>query len=50
MVDKAQVLAVLPYGKGSVTVVEGGLEIRNDNGTDSTLIANACAVVSLDVV
>jgi hypothetical protein len=50
MVDKAQVLAVLPYGKGSVTVVEGGLEIRNDKGTDSTLIANACAVVSLDVV
>ena len=50
MVDKAQVLAVLPYGKGSVTVVEGGLEICNDNGTDSTLIANACAVVSLDIV
>jgi len=49
MVDKAQVLAVLPYGKGSVTVVEGGLEIRNDAGTDSTLIANACAIVSLDV-
>jgi hypothetical protein len=35
------VLAVLPYGKGSVSVVEGGLEIRNDRGTDSTLIANA---------
>jgi hypothetical protein len=50
MVDKAQVMAVLPYGKGSVTVVEGGLEIRNDNGIDSTLIANACAVVSLDIV
>src|SRR5262249_13129139 len=48
MVDKAQVLAVLPYGKGSVSVVEGGLEIRNDKGTDSTLIANACVVVSLD--
>src|SRR5262249_50707873 len=47
MVDKAQVLAVLPYGKGSVSVVEGGLEIRNDKGTDSTLIANACVVVSL---
>jgi uncharacterized protein (TIGR02058 family) len=46
MVDKAQVLALLPYG---VTVVEGGLEIRNDAGTDSTLIANACAIVSLDV-
>ena len=49
MVDKAKVLAVLPYGKGSVSVVEGGLEIRNDKGTDSTLIANACAIVSLDI-
>jgi uncharacterized protein (TIGR02058 family) len=49
MVDKAQVLAVLPHGKGTVTVVEGGLEIANDAGTDSTLIANACAIVSLDV-
>jgi len=49
MVDKAQVLAVMPYGKGTVTVVEGGLEIRNDAGTDGTLIANACAVVSLDL-
>ena len=48
-VDKAAVLAVLPYGRGTVEVVEGGLEIRNDEGTDSTLIANACAVVSLDI-
>lgn len=48
-VDKAAVLAVLPYGKGEVEVVEGGLEIRNDEGTDSTLIANAVAVVSLDI-
>ena len=48
-VDTRQVLAVLPYGKGTVTVVEGGLEIRNDAGTDSTLIANACAIVSLDI-
>ncbi len=48
-VDKAEVLAVLPYGKGSVTVVEGGLEIHNDKGTDSTMIANACVVVSLDI-
>jgi uncharacterized protein (TIGR02058 family) len=48
-VDKEQVLAVLPYGNGTVTVVEGGLEIRNDAGTDGTLIANACAIVSLDI-
>jgi len=48
-VDKAQVLAVLPYGTGSVTVTEGVLEIPNDAGTDCTLIANACVVVSLDL-
>jgi uncharacterized protein (TIGR02058 family) len=49
LVDKSQVVAVLPYGSGSVTVVEGGLEIPNDAGTNSTLIANACVVVSLDI-
>jgi uncharacterized protein (TIGR02058 family) len=49
MVDKAEVLKVLPYGKGTVTVVEGGLEVRNDAGTDATLIANCCAIVSLDI-
>jgi uncharacterized protein (TIGR02058 family) len=49
LVDRAQVMAVLPHGKGTVTVVEGGLEICNDAGTDSTLIANACVVVSLDI-
>jgi uncharacterized protein (TIGR02058 family) len=48
-VDKAAVLAVLPHGTGTVTVVEGGLEIRNDAGTDSTVIANAAAVVRLDL-
>src|ERR1700680_4089854 len=49
MVDKEQVLAVMPYGKGTGPVVGGGLEIRNDAGTDGTLIANACAIVSLDI-
>ena len=48
-VDKAQVLAVLPYGKGTVSVVEGGLLIPNDEGTDGTMIAYACAIVSLDL-
>ncbi len=48
-VDKAQVLSVLPYGRGTVEVVEGGLEIKNDEGTDSTLIANATAIVSLEM-
>jgi uncharacterized protein (TIGR02058 family) len=48
-VDKAQVLAILPHGTGTVNVVEGGLEIPNDAGTGSTLIANAAAIVRLDV-
>ena len=48
-VDKAQVLAVLPHGTGSVTVVEGGLEIMNDEGSDSTVMANAAAIVYLDI-
>ena len=49
LVDKAQVLAVLPHGTGTVTVVEGGLQIPNDAGTDSTVIAHAAAVVRLEL-
>lgn len=48
-VDKAAVLAVLPHGTGTVTVVEGGLEIPNDAGTGSTVMAHAAAVVRLDI-
>ena len=48
-VDHTAVLAVLPHGSGTVNVVEGGLEIPNDAGTDSTLIAHAAAVVRLDL-
>jgi uncharacterized protein (TIGR02058 family) len=48
-VDKAAVLAVLPHGTGTVEVVEGGLEIPNDAGTGSTVIANAAAIVRLDL-
>ena len=50
LVDKAAVLAVLPHGSGTVTVVEGGLEIVNDEGTNATVVANAAAVVRLDIV
>jgi uncharacterized protein (TIGR02058 family) len=49
LIDKTQVLAVLPYGKGAVTLTEGGIEVPHDQGTDSTLVANACVVVSLDI-
>ena len=49
LVDKAQVLAVLPHGTGTVTVIEGGLEILNEAGTGSTLMAHAAAEVFLDI-
>jgi len=49
MVNKGEILAVLPHGTGTVTVVEGGLEIFNDEGTSSTVIANAAAIVRLDI-
>ena len=48
-VDQAAVLAVLPHGTGAVKVMEGGLEIVNDAGTGSTVIAHAAAIVKLDV-
>ena len=48
-VDKEAVLAILPHGTGTVNVVLGGLEIPNDAGTNSTLIANAAAVVRLNI-
>jgi uncharacterized protein (TIGR02058 family) len=48
-VDKAAVASVLPYGNGTVTVVEGGLEIASAEGSDKTLIAQAAVVVLLDV-
>ena len=49
LVDQRAVLAVLPHGTGTVRVVEGGLEIPNDSGTNKTVIANAAAVVRLDI-
>ena len=49
LVNKDEVLAVLPHGTGTVAVVDGGLEIANDEGTGSTLIASAAAVVWLEV-
>ncbi len=49
LVDREAVLAVLPHGTGTVSVVEGGLEIANDEGTSATVVANAAAVVRLDL-
>jgi uncharacterized protein (TIGR02058 family) len=49
LVDKSAVLAVLPHGSGTVEVVEGGLEIPHDQGSGATVIANAAAIVRLDL-
>lgn len=48
-VDVEQVRAVLPYGSSGVEVVEGGLDIVSDCGTKVTVVANAAAVVYLDL-
>ena len=43
-----EVLTELPYGNKTINVVEGGLELAGE-GDDSTIIANAAIVVSLEV-
>jgi len=48
-VDRAAVLAILPHGVGTVSVLEGGLEIPKDDGTSTTLLAHAAAIVYVDV-
>ena len=48
-VDTAKILEVLPHGTGEVKVVQGGLEIPSEDGTSKTIIANAAAVVKLDL-
>jgi len=49
LVDTQQVQAVLPYGSSTIDVVEGGLDIVSDCGTKTTVIANAAAVVYLNI-
>ena len=49
LVDTAEVLKILPHGTGTAKVFEGGLEIFNDAGTASTVLAHAAAIVRLDV-
>lgn len=48
-VDVAEVASVLPYGVASVSVVEGGLDVAKDDGSDITVIANVAAIVYLNI-
>ena len=47
-VKVAEVAATPPHGHAHVTVVAGGLELLNEDGSDGTLIANAIITVSMD--
>ena len=48
-VEHQEVLSVLPHGTGNIEVIEGGLKIPNDSGTDNTVIAHAAAIIYLDL-
>ena len=47
-VDVDAVAKELPYGEVKVDVVEGGLEISNEEGVDAIVIANAAVLVCFD--
>ena len=48
-VNGDEVLSVLPHGHGEISVVQGGLEIPSEDGTDATVIANAAVIISMDL-
>ncbi|MBI4339158.1 MAG: Lin0512 family protein [Chloroflexi bacterium] len=48
-VRPGEVLLELPYGIKTINVMEGGLELSDGDGGDSTIMANAAIIVSLDV-
>ena len=47
-VNVEEVLSILPHGTGKISCIKGGLEIENTDRNDSTIIANAAAIVYLD--
>ena len=47
-VDAHAVAKELPYGEVNVNVVEGGLEVPNEDGNDALIIANAAVLVCFD--
>mgnify|MGYP001822393755 CR=1 FL=1 len=48
-VDAEAVKAVLPMGQVTVTVVEGGLDVPDDDVDDLAVIASAAVAVRLDL-
>jgi len=47
-VDDEEVVKELPYGEVDISVVEGGLEVLNEDGNDAVVIANAAVLVCFD--
>ena len=48
-VDKEEVASILPYGKSEVMVEFGGLDTPTEDGSGTTILANAAAIVYLDL-
>ena len=47
-VDTEAIQQVLPYGRSTVKVVQGGLDIAHPANGDNTVVANVIAAVYLD--
>ena len=48
-VDSQALLAIFPYGKPSVKVVKGGLDVPRREKEGRSVIANAAIIVSFDM-
>jgi uncharacterized protein (TIGR02058 family) len=48
-VDRAAVAAVLPHGRVTVAVVQGGLDVPGEDGHDGAVIASAAVAVRMDL-
>lgn len=48
-VDPAALVGVFPYGRPSIKVVKGGLDVSKPDGGGVTVVANAAVVVSFDM-
>ena len=48
-VDAVRVKESLPHGEVTVVVVKGGLDVLDDDGRDSAVIASAAIIVSFEL-
>ena len=48
-VDTAALLDIFPYGRPSIILVKGGLDVDKPDGSGTTVIANAAVIVSFDM-